>query len=386
MADRKTISQNTEKLLWAMSAGRCEKCGRLVYRHPMSQVLGNFAQIAHNLPVSDFGPRSNFKKKHKQIDPNMDIDDVSNLLLLCYDCHKEIDKIHPSDFPPQRLRQIKNDFEEFVLKATNNERIIPTTVVTYSPNLHGQRITITKSQTQKAVSPDKVINCEFDITLKNSSYNVGDAKYWQYEESNLVRIFEEKITPRLEDYTLASNNFSVFAIGPIPLLIKLGTLLSNKNDIDVYQFKKSPTPTWEWESCERDFDYEIKCIQQKKDAKRIILMCSLSGVINQSAVQRVISWDDANIIEIRTTCQPHDDILRSKKQLDKFVLCYRQLKEQMLNMSNQRLPVHLFAAIPVSMAVEIGRHWNPTVDLPMVIYNLTNGQYEKAITIGGNNE
>lgn len=80
MSKRKHISQNTERLLWAMSAGRCEKCGRLIYQHPLSKSIGNFAQIAHNLPVSDNGPRS----EYKQIDETKSIDDIKNLLLLCY--------------------------------------------------------------------------------------------------------------------------------------------------------------------------------------------------------------------------------------------------------------------------------------------------------------
>ncbi len=384
MPNRKKISQNTERLLWAMSAGRCEKCGRLIYRHPLSHTIGNFAQIAHNLPVSDFGPRSNFKAKYKQVDPNLDIDDVDNLLLLCYDCHKEIDELRPDDFPPYLLKQIKSDFEEFVVKATNIERIVPTIAIKYSPNLHSKRLLVTGIQ--KAIFPDKVIDQEIDLTLRNSSYNVGDPEYWQYEEAHLLRIFREKVEPILEDYRYTSSNFSVFAIGPIPLLIKLGTLLSNKNSIDVYQLKKSPMSTWEWESSDDDFNYEIKCIQQKEDAKRTILMISLSGTINQAAVRKVLPWEDSNILEVCTTCPPHDDLLRSKNQLDKFVLCYRKLKEQLLRMSDKKLTVHLFAAIPVSVAVEIGRHWNPTVDLPIVVYNLTNGFYENAIKIGDTNE
>ena len=92
-----------------MSAGRCEKCGRLLYRHPLSDTVGNFAQIAHNLPVSEFGPRANFKAQVKKIDPNLDVDDVNNLLLLCYDCHREIDHIKPDAYPPNILKQIKDD-------------------------------------------------------------------------------------------------------------------------------------------------------------------------------------------------------------------------------------------------------------------------------------
>lgn len=387
MSKRKPISQKTEKILWGISAGRCERCGRLLYRHPLSQTIGNFAQIAHSVPVSDFGPRSDFKGKYKQINPDLDVDDISNLLLLCYECHREIDEIDPDRFPPCYLKQIKNDFENFILNTTNIERIIPTTVIKYSSNLHGQRITIT--DVEKALSQNKAIYNEVDISLKNSYNNIKDVNYWHNEELHLVRIFEDQVKPKMENYNKTiSNNFSVFAIAPIPLLIKLGTLLSNKNDIDVYQLKKSSILTWKWdtESCNDDFNYEIKYIQKNANAQKIVLLCSLSGVINQTTVKKVISFDDADILEIRTSCQPHDDFLRTKEQLDKFVLCFRKLKEKMLSMSTQRLPIHLFAAIPASVAVEIGRQWNPSVDLPMVIYNMIEGKYEKALTIGETNE
>lgn len=55
-------------------------------------------------------------------------------------------------------------------------------------------------------------------------------------------------------------------------------------------------------------------------------------------------------------------------------------------MCEKRSMVHVFAAVPVSVAVEIGRHWNSNVDLPMAIYNFTNGKYEKAIIIGEKDE
>lgn len=377
---RKSISNDTKQLLWAMSAGRCEKCGRLLYRHPLSDTVGNFAQIAHNLPVSEFGPRTKFKFQVKEIDPNLNVDDVNNLLLLCYDCHREIDQIKPDEYPPDKLKRIKDDFERFVVKATNIQRIVPTIAIKYSPNLHGQKLLITGIQ--RAIFPDKFIDCEIDLTLKNSSFDIGGANYWSIEEEHLVGSFREKVKPILEDYQRCSNNLSVFAIGPIPLLIKFGTLLSNKNNIDVYQLKKSPASTWEWESSKDDFDYKVNVIQQSETTKRTIVLFSISGCINQMAVRQAISWDEATVIEVTTTCLPHDDLLRSKQQLDKFVNCYRKLKEQLLGLNSNRRPLHIFAAVPVSVAVEIGRHWNPTIDLPMVIYNLTNGNYEKALTIG----
>lgn len=379
MTKRKNISQNTERLLWAMSAGRCEKCGRLIYQHPLSKSVGNFAQIAHNLPVSDRGPRS----EYKQIDETKNIDDIQNLLLLCYDCHKEIDEIHPKDYPPELLKRIKSDFEQFIVKATNINRVIPTTVLKYSPNLHGKRLLITGIH--NALFPDKVIEQEIDITLKDSTFFVGDSKYWEIEEENLLRAFNRRVLPEIENYTKGLINISVFAIGPIPLLVKLGNLLSNKHNIDIYQLKKVPS-TWEWETEKSDVDYQISYIQECENPQKIIAIFSLSGDIKKDEVKAAISWNNSVVIEIKTNQKPFDDFLRSKKQLGRFVRCYQTLREQLRKIGNSNTMVHLFAAVPNSIAIEIGRQRNDTFDLPLTIYNYTNGTYEKTIVIGGNNE
>lgn len=381
MSKRKKINPSIEKILWAITAGRCEKCGRLIYQHPLSKTIGNFAQIAHNLPVGDKGPRSEYKK----IEENGDINDINNLLLLCYDCHKEIDEIHPEKFPPTLLRQIKNDFEEFIIKATNIERIIPTLAIKYSPNLHGQQLII--SEIQKAIFPDKAIKTEVDLTLKNSTFFDNELMFWTIEEKNLIESFNHKITPLIEDYQNGYLNISVFAIGPIPLLIKLGELLSNKQSVDVYQLKKSPVSSWEWETVEDDTEYIINYLHKSDNPHRIIMILSISGQVNYDDVKQTVAWDDSIVVEIKTNQKrPYDDFLRNKKQLEKFVKCYQQLKEELRTIGGTGNHIHVFAAVPVSVAVEIGRHRNKNVDLPMIIYNLTDHKYTNALTIGKEDE
>jgi allophanate hydrolase subunit 2 len=46
--------------------------------------------------------------------------------------------------------------------------------------------------------------------------------------------------------------------------------------------------------------------------------------------------------------------------------------------------VHLFPALPVSAAVEVGRVWMPKAHLPMIVYdqNRKLGGFQKATTIG----
>lgn len=162
--------------------------------------------------------------------------------------------------------------------------------------------------------------------------------------------------------------------------------MSNKHEVEVYQLKKSPVSSWEWETTDKDTEYSVSYIQQSKNPDKIIFLLSLSGLIRHEEVHKAVEWDNATVVEMKINQLPSDDYLRNKRQLDKFVCCYQRLKEELRNSINSNVFVHIFAAVPVSVAVEIGRHRNPAFDLPIIIYNYNQGIYERAITIGGSND
>jgi hypothetical protein len=83
------IPDQVQRELWARAAGRCQFEGhnRLLYTSCVTQESVNAAQKAHIYAFSENGPRGR--------GPNRDnlqaLNDVSNLMLMCYDCHKKID-------------------------------------------------------------------------------------------------------------------------------------------------------------------------------------------------------------------------------------------------------------------------------------------------------
>jgi len=374
MSERKTPKLSTQRLLWGMTAGRCEKCGRLIYRHPLGDTIGNFAQVAHNNPVGKRGPRAEYKK----LNHNEDVDRVENLLLLCYDCHREIDFERPSDFSPSLLTKMKHDFEEFIIQSTNKETCSPSIVIRYSPNLHDKRLKIV--DIRNALFPDKYVKEEFELNLQNSAVYPGDGTdYWELEERNLVRNFT-KIEARIDDVKFSDTDISVFSIGPIPLLAKLGELLSNKRKIDVYQLKKTP-PSWKWDGNLDSIEYRVSEIQKVPNCKNIILILSLSGKISLNDVRSSIDFDIGSIYEISIN-NPNDDYLRTKQHLDDFVNAYRLVRELIVSGHGKDMTIHIFAAVPVSVAVEIGRHRNPSSDPPAIVYNYNRNKYTKGVTLG----
>jgi hypothetical protein len=76
--------------------------------------------------------------------------------------------------------------------------------------------------------------------------------------------------------------------------------------------------------------------------------------------------------------------MKSRDQLAKFRQIFRRILDKMKMEHSDAPAIHIFPALPVSIAVEIGRVWMPKADLPMVIYeqNRKLGGFYPALRIG----
>lgn len=73
--------------------------------------------------------------------------------------------------------------------------------------------------------------------------------------------------------------------------------------------------------------------------------------------------------------EPFDDFLRTKEQLNEFLLEFRKLKSFLTSKGVQI--IHLFAAIPVAFAIGIGQAYNPNYDATIITYDYKQGMYIK---------
>lgn len=108
------VSDKDARILFQKSGNRCAfpRCGRiLTYSDGASDTEISLSDIAHIVAESNDGPRGNH---------HMDLSErnrVSNLVLLCKECHRKIDN-QPATFPVERLRRFKEDHERLIEKAT----------------------------------------------------------------------------------------------------------------------------------------------------------------------------------------------------------------------------------------------------------------------------
>src|SRR5437899_10670064 len=81
------IQPLTRVLLFVRAGGRCEfdGCNKFLLEHHVTLTEGNFAQMAHIVAFQPDGPRGNGAHRPENIN------EITNLMLLCPECHKLID-------------------------------------------------------------------------------------------------------------------------------------------------------------------------------------------------------------------------------------------------------------------------------------------------------
>jgi hypothetical protein len=369
-----SISEKSKHLLWGKSAGRCqyEGCNRPLWIDPLTQVEFNAAYVAHIVADSPDGPRGDLVLSEKLKD------DISNLMLMCDEHHRLIDRIDIKGHPVEKLKEMKRKHEERIQLLASLTVNKQSHVILYGANIGHHRVSVNWDDAVQAMLPlwYPAEKPSIELSLGNSSFEDNESSYWQIERENLERQFVQKIKP-----ILAGGNtvhLSVFAMAPQPLLIAFGRLLSDIVAAEVYQLHREP-PNWIWQEHPHGFDYVVR----EPDAfhKVVALNLSLSATIDNSRIRTVLGKDTS--IWSLTIDAPHNDFLKSRDQLSLFRYKLRRVLDRIKSVCGDVRMLHLFPAVPVSVAIDIGRVWMPKADLPLRVYdqNRENGGFVIALDI-----
>lgn len=374
------IPDITQRDLWARAAGRCQFDGhnKLLYISCVTQETVNAAQKAHIYAFSEKGPRGRGPYK----DNIEALNDVSNLMLMCYDCHKKIDQDKDGvRYSADLLIKWKTQHEQRIEIVTSIAPDKKSHVVLYGANIGSEKSPINHHTCVSAMFPQQYPSTERPVQLSmNSELKDSSQQYWQAESQHLLKSFQRKILSLIEDDPC--KHFSIFSLAPQPLLIQLGSLLTDKIDVETYQLHREPKG-WFWQDCQDDFDYIIRKPNHFSGTPALIL--SLSDHVSDERITRVVG-EDVSIWEI-TLEHPHNDFMQAKQQLSLFRKRLRSLIVEIKREHGEAAPLHIFPVMPVSCAIELGRIRMPKADMPWLIYDhdVVTQNFVKAIELGGNN-
>lgn len=208
-------------------------------------------------------------------------------------------------------------------------------------------------------------------------YSDGTGRSWV---GAIAEIENTVARSRASDEPLA-----IFAIAPIPMLVALGALLGDKLPGVVFERHRhladvDPVRAWCWEADGPELDWlPLKPPRAHRGATDVALMLSVSGSVDHNAVAEVLPRQHPQY-EIKLK-KPGTNVVRTKAQLASFVERWRQALDHIRETYGETVRVHVFPAVPVSVAVECGRRMLQA-DPTLRIYNATGGAFRYALTVG----
>jgi hypothetical protein len=357
---RSELRPITRLLLAIRAGGRCEfdGCNRDLTEHHVTLTEGNFAEVAHIVAFKPEGPRGKDALRPR------DVNDVANLMLLCPACHKLVDD-HPGDYSRTTLEEYKRRHEERIRHVTGLGPGQRTTVLVLKAQIGEQTVAIPFGHILEAVAPRYPISRPgvlLDLTLVAGN----GAGFMDVARTTIDQRLSRLYEPQGE--ASQSGHVSVFALAPIPLLVFLGTKLSNKVPVDIFQ-RHRDTESWAWKTDGTPLEYEFRQLRRGSTKENVALAVSLSGTI--ALVDLPAEIDSGfSVYELRPMgITPNPTLLRLRADLENFRVAYQEAIGTIIRDHGLIPAIHLFPAVPAPVAVLCGRELLPKVHPALAVYD-----------------
>lgn len=369
------INPVIQRMLWGKAAGRCEfaGCNKSLWKSSVTQEQVNIAQKAHIYAFSSDGPRGNRGV------PRAKLNDLQNLMLVCHMCHEKIDKDKDGGrYSVAILQAMKARHERRIELVTGIAEDKASHVMLYGANIGNHSSPLHFQDAARSLFPERypADDRAIELGLVNSAAQDRDAAFWSVESHNLITLFDKRVRERL--VTGEVTHLSIFALAPQPLLILLGTLLTDIPRAEVFQLHREPAG-WGWPSSASPSPFTVQ--EPALGDGPPALALSLSATITDDRIVSVLG-QDARIWNV-TIANPNNDFLKSRDQLAAFRALMRPLLDRIKARHGQNTPLHVFPTVSVSVAVELGRVRMPKADMPWRIYDQVNsrGGFVPALSI-----
>ncbi|MFJ7812971.1 SAVED domain-containing protein [Pseudomonas asiatica] len=341
---RFNTSADVKRLVWTRSAGHCELCGLDLTQDFRVGASMNWAEVAHILPASPKGPRGGPEcdSALAQILTN----DVSNLMLLCPNCHEKIDR-DDEGYPEKDLSSLHEAYIERIrLAATAPDAGRAVALIVLSQH-HATHNDISERELLTAMSAEGLV--AFGPVVKHIFAAPGprgrDNLYWQSIKDDVQFAIEKQL--RLRGGSFGDiPALAIVGIADIPALMVLGQSLGDR--FNRYLFSSSREHRLKWPDLKAE-PPEFTITLPPPSNGPIALVLSISAEIPSRDIFKALP--NARIATL-TIKEPSYAMVRNRRVIHAF---RDALQIQISQLEAQTLEeIHVFAAIPAAFAIEFG--------------------------------
>ena len=382
-ARRPQISDSARLLVWAKSAGRCTLCNALVTENENLGEAVTIGELAHNVGWAESSPRgeSNLSAEGRAA--------CDNLLLLCRNCHKPIDANGQiGRYSVEELARFKREHEQRIEMLTGVGADRKATLIRVVGTIRGAQPELTYDTVLGALVksghfPDLLPNAfraEYELDLRNITepYSAADFATCTRQIDALVGRINEGIKLG------AVSRLAVFGFARIPVLIYLGAHLDDKVATLIFQRQRTDDANaWSWPEASDVVDFDVSLLKQGSERGNVALLLNLSGTIGIEELPTA-QQESYSIYSVAPSLPmtPGPSLVISPGTLVNFDRAVREFLSVAESSHGKIARVDVFAAVPVSVAVSIGRALMPSVSPVLRVFDRDeSGQFFEALEV-----
>lgn len=287
---------------------------------------------------------------------------------------------NPEDYPDDFLIEQKKRHEKRVRNVTEISDIQSCRMVSFFSNIDNSEIFSSERLFKQALVSASLIPLEYPvISIDADSRTSYSPTKTCFEEK--VADMERQVRSWFGSIIKPEDAIAVFALAPQPLLIKLGTLINDQQNVTVFQCHRIGHK-WAWKGDKSSVEYITKCTRSS-ESNVVALVIDLSAEVVDQRITRVLG-ENCSIYHI-TIEEPNRYFVTNKEIQDDYIHALRAILEQIKNEHQNIQYIHIFPAMPNSLAVRTGMDCMPKADIPWIIYEQASPEqgFIETITIGG---
>lgn len=372
---RKKMSDAGFARLWARAGGRCQfrGCNCKLYEDELTQSNNNHGQIAHIIAFSPKGARGD--KKLSELSDGKE----SNAMLMCHKHHYLIDYAEPEKYTVEILREMKAEHEAKMEYLQGLMYADVSRALVYFAKTSRDFPKIRPDEIRDAILNAGLFpSNESPINLTGGDVSNFDTteSYWKQEEQRLISTFQSLAQPAF-GLTSDAVIWSIFAIAPQPLLVKLGAMLGSLQRVRVFQ-RHRQTESWNWPNIDYNDAAEIIRPESGEGADPALIL-AISGVAIVDNVKAQYPTFQTWIVKAHT---PSYYWCANRDQQQEFKTKVATTLDE-IKAYHPGKDINVFMAVPASLAVEFGRIWLPKADAALQMYDINQitKQYTRVLTI-----
>lgn len=380
---RVNFTPETKLEVWAAAAARCVLCSAYLLDSKAYYRTIRVGQVAHNV-----GATSGRKSPRGASDlSGTERAKADNLLLLCRDCHTRIDDpLLEEQYTVEFLSARKEEHERRVREVTAFATLRKTTVLRMSADVRGAPSMPTDRQISEALLVESLTGFGADTRTGLFEIDLPDGQaesyVWQVGRSRI-----DKEVDKLSSAIAASDTevVSVFALAPIPLLAYLGSRLDDKYEVRLFpRQRRDDVLAWTWPASPGPaptFDIRVPFEGSDPDnARDVVARVSISAPVKNDNVP--VSLQGIPTLELAPTeAHPNPELIDSPEALSNVAAAWRDALARVERMWPRCERLHVLAAIPSTVAIQLGRNHMRSAQSRLVFYQFTDNGYEEAVSI-----